>query len=131
MKDKIMALDLGSTGIKVAVFDAQANILGSVYGEYKTEYPGPNMTLQSPTDWWNYFCDASKKLLAEHHISPDDIACVAPSGQMSALIPLDRDGTLRRTRARSGRICAPPPRCGRWPNGSAARRKSTTTLGLG
>ncbi|WP_186566061.1 xylulokinase [Lawsonibacter celer] len=94
MKDKIMALDLGSTGIKVAVFDAQANILGSVYGEYKTEYPGPNMTLQSPTDWWNYFCDASKKLLAEHHISPDDIACVAPSGQMSALIPLDRDGTL-------------------------------------
>lgn len=93
-KDKIMALDLGSTGIKVAIFDSKANILGSVYGEYKTYYPGPNMTLQSPTDWWNYFCDASKKLLEENHISPDEIACVAPSGQMSALIPIDKDGKL-------------------------------------
>ena len=33
MKDKIMALDLGSTGIKVALFDSKANILGSKYGE--------------------------------------------------------------------------------------------------
>ena len=36
MKDKIMALDLGSTGIKVAIFDKEAKILGSKYGEYKT-----------------------------------------------------------------------------------------------
>lgn len=94
MKDKIMALDLGSTGIKVALFDSKANIIASLYGEYKTEYPGLNMALQSPTDWWNYFCDASRKLLAENNISAEDIACVAPSGQMSALIPLDKDGNL-------------------------------------
>ena len=94
MKDKIMALDLGSTGIKVAIFDKEANILGSKYGEYKTEYPGPNMALQSPKDWWIYFCQASKALLEENQIDPAEIACIAPSGQMSALIPIDQTGEL-------------------------------------
>lgn len=94
MKDKIMALDLGSTGIKVALFDSKANILGSKYGEYQTYYPGPNMVLQSPTDWWTYFCKASQALLEETKTDASEIACVAPSGQMSALIPIDKDGKL-------------------------------------
>ena len=93
-KDKILALDLGSTGIKVTVFDRGANILGSRYGEYQTLYPGINMVLQSPTEWWRYFCDATKDLLHALKISPQEIACVAPSGQMSALIPIDEEGEL-------------------------------------
>ena len=63
MKNKIMALDLGSSGIKVTIFDDQSNILGSCYKEYNTWYPGLNMTLQSPSEWWEYFCTASKELL--------------------------------------------------------------------
>lgn len=94
MKDKILALDLGSTGIKVAIFNADAVLLGSKYGEYMTEYPGPNMALQSPDDWWEYFCEASKALLRENNIDADEIACIAPSGQMSALIPIDKDQNL-------------------------------------
>ncbi len=94
MKNKIMALDLGSSGIKVTLFDNQSHILGSSYKEYNTWYPGLNMTLQSPTEWWEYFCNASKELLESTNTSPDEIACVAPSGQMSALIPLDKDGKL-------------------------------------
>ena len=94
MKDKIMALDLGSTGIKVTIFDAEANILGSRYGEYVTLYPGINMALQSPVQWWEYFCRASGELLDGLGIRPEEIACVAPSGQMSALIPMDGSGGL-------------------------------------
>lgn len=94
MKDKIIALDLGSTGIKVVLFNSKAEILGLVYDEYKTYYPAPNMTLQSPSDWWKYFCRNSKKLLKETGTTPEEIACVAPSGQMSALIPLDAEGKL-------------------------------------
>lgn len=94
MKNKIMALDLGSSGIKVTIFDDQSNILGSCYKEYNTWYPGLNMTLQSPSEWWEYFCTASKELLETAHIAPEEIACVAPSGQMSALIPIDASGKL-------------------------------------
>ena len=94
MKDKILALDLGSTGIKVVLFDSKANILGIVYDEYKTYYPAPNMTLQSPVDWWTYFCKGCKKLMEETGTKAEEIACIAPSGQMSALIPLDKDGNL-------------------------------------
>ena len=89
-----MALDLGSTGIKVTVFDDKAQILGSRYKEYQTLYPGINMVLQSPTEWWKYFCDASKDLLDSLGVPPQEIACVAPSGQMSALIPIGKDGGL-------------------------------------
>lgn len=94
MKNKVMALDLGSTGIKVTVFDDKAQILGSRYKEYQTLYPGINMVLQSPTEWWKYFCDASKDLLDSLGVLPQEIACVAPSGQMSALIPIGKDGGL-------------------------------------
>lgn len=94
MKDKIMALDLGSTGIKVTIFDAKATILGSRYGEYQTLYPGINMVLQSPTEWWEYFCRASHELIESLGIDAAEIACVAPSGQMSALIPIGGEGKL-------------------------------------
>lgn len=94
MKDKIMALDLGSTGIKVTIFDSKAHILGSRYGEYETLYPGINMVLQSPTQWWEYFCHASRELIDSLKLDPQEIACVAPSGQMSALIPIDWEGEL-------------------------------------
>lgn len=90
----IMALDLGSSGIKVTLFNHRASIVGSKYKEYETIYPGPNMVLQRPTDWWKSFCEASKELIIENNIDNNDILCVAPSGQMSALIPIDENNNL-------------------------------------
>lgn len=94
MANKILALDFGSTGVKVTLFDEHSNIISSRYREYKTYYPQPNYVLQSPSEWWQCFCDATKELLAASDVNPNDIACVAPSAQMSTAIPIDKSGNL-------------------------------------
>ena len=94
MKDIILALDFGSTGVKVTLFDEYANIVGRQYREYKTYFPKPNYVLQSPAEWWQCFCDALKELFATSSVGPEDIICVAPSAQMSTAIPVSRDGEV-------------------------------------
>ena len=94
MKNKIMAFDLGTTGIKVVIFDDKANALATEYREYPSYYPHNDWVEQNPDDWWNAFCDISKTLIEKHGIDPNEIAGVAPSGQMSTAIPIDKDGNL-------------------------------------
>ena len=94
MADIILAMDFGSTGVKVTLFDKDANIVGRRYKEYKTYFPQPNYVLQSPREWWESFCCAVKELFETSDIKPQDIACVAPSAQMSSAIPIDREGNV-------------------------------------
>lgn len=94
MSRKILALDFGSTGVKITLFDESANIVGSKYREYKTYYPQPNYVLQSPAEWWKCFCDATKELFAASGVNPGEVACVAPSAQMSTAIPIDKNGNV-------------------------------------
>ena len=89
-----MAFDLGTTGIKVVIFDDKANALATEYREYPSYYPHNDWVEQNPDDWWNAFCDISKTLIEKHGIDPNEIAGVAPSGQMSTAIPIDKDGNL-------------------------------------
>ncbi len=91
---KIMALDIGTTGIKVSIFDEKGVSLGSEYREYPSFYPKDTYVEQKPDDWWEAFCDISQTLLKIKGIEAKDIVAVAPSGQMSTAIPMDKDGNL-------------------------------------
>ena len=94
MAKLILALDFGSTGAKVTVFNEKAEIVAARYREYPTYFPQPYYVMQSPREWWEAFVEATKELLALPEIDPADIAVVAPSAQMSSAIPIDKDGNL-------------------------------------
>jgi xylulokinase len=85
----VLAHDLGTTGNKACLFDEQGKPAASVSIDYGVSYPQPGWAEQDPQDWWQAVCDGSRRLLAEAHVQPDEIACVSFSGQMMGCVAVD------------------------------------------
>jgi xylulokinase len=88
----ILAIDLGTSGPKVALFSTQGELIGS-------EFEDTNVTLfpdggaeQSPDEWWNAIETAGKRLLAKGLVSSDDIIAIASTAQWSGTVAVDQDG---------------------------------------
>jgi xylulokinase len=86
----ILAHDLGTTGNKASLFDAQGKVLASSLSVYGTEYPRPGWVEQNPEDWWTAVCRSTKELLLAAKVTPKQIACITFSGQMMGCVVLDR-----------------------------------------
>ena len=91
-KSLILAHDLGTTGNKASLFDADGALLGSAFAGYDTDYPQPNWAEQNPDDWWQAVCDTTRQLLAETGADPKTIAAIGFSGQMMGCVPIDAAG---------------------------------------
>lgn len=94
LKNKIIAYDLGTGGIKASLFDAQGVSHAEIFSQYETYFPADKYCEQRPMDWWNHVCLATKKLLRESNFSPREIACVALSGHSLVAAPLGESGEL-------------------------------------
>jgi xylulokinase len=88
----ILAHDLGTTGNKATLFDAQGAVVASALETYETAYPRPNWAEQDPLDWWRAVRDSTQKLLAISGIAPGDVAAVSFSGMMNGLVAVDASG---------------------------------------
>ncbi|HOT92754.1 MAG TPA: xylulokinase [Anaerolineae bacterium] len=97
MNNYILAHDLGTTGNKATLYDAEGHLVGSAFYGYATEYAHPCWAEQDPEDWWQAVCASTHQLLKQTHVPRDDIACITFSGQMMAAVPLDRNARPLRT----------------------------------
>ncbi len=87
----ILAHDLGTSGNKASLFDAEGTLRASAFSGYETTYPHPNWAEQNPEDWWQAVCQSTQQLLSTAKISPGDVACISFSGQMMGCVVLDRN----------------------------------------
>ena len=94
MKNKLIACDLGTGGIKASLFDACGVSLAEVFQQYETFFPHENWVEQRPGDWWKAVCAAIRALLELSRCSADEIACAALSGHSLVAVPLDENGKL-------------------------------------
>ena len=94
MKNKLIAYDLGTGGIKASLFDAEGRSLAEVFRQYDTFYPHDKWIEQRPLDWWDGVCYATKKLLASSGCDASEIAGAALSGHSLVPVPLDINGDL-------------------------------------
>lgn len=88
----VLAHDIGTTGDKATLFDERGNLIGSAYEEYPTYLPKANWAEQDANDWWKAVVVSTRRLIQETKVDPKDIVAVGFSGQMMALLPVDRDG---------------------------------------
>ncbi|MDD3361522.1 MAG: FGGY-family carbohydrate kinase [Hespellia sp.] len=93
-KNKLIAYDLGTGGIKASLFDVDGKSLAEVFQQYETYFPADKCVEQRPLDWWQGVCSATGLLLKQSGCAAEEIACTALSGHSLVAVPLDKDKNL-------------------------------------
>lgn len=94
MPVRIIAYDVGTTGIKTCLFEISDKIalIASAmegYGLYVMNNGGAE---QDPFQWWEAMCSTTRKVLEDNHIAADSIQGISFCSQMQGLVLTDREG---------------------------------------
>ena len=68
-----LGLDMGTTGVKAAVFDGAGTMLGSGLAEYTLETPTPDIVELDAEIYWISAKDAIKQAAKEADLSKRDV----------------------------------------------------------
>jgi xylulokinase len=89
----LLAHDLGTTGNKATLFDAEGGVVtASTFEPYPTYYPQAGWAEQDAADWERAIWESTRRLIAQAGIRPGDVAAVSFSGTMTGALLVDRDG---------------------------------------
>ena len=88
----ILAIDLGTSGLKVALITTQGQVLGWEAQPIKLYLTPDGGAEQSPEEWWQAFLSASRRLMARNLTPTHSIAAVCCSTQGEGTVPVDREG---------------------------------------
>ncbi|CAN5688838.1 xylulokinase [soil metagenome] len=89
-----LGLDLGTSGLKVGVFDANGQLVARAESTYATQAPQTGWVEQNPEKWWSAVAGAIKDVV--RHIDVTHMKGLAVSGQSPALVCLDASGEIVR-----------------------------------
>jgi xylulokinase len=87
----ILAVDLGTSGMKVALIAINGNVIDWEQEAIKTIITPDGGAEQSPNEWWGAFLSASVKLLKRTQLNKNVIA-ICCSTQGEGTIPVDKEG---------------------------------------
>lgn len=87
-----LALDVGTTSVKAAVFDTTGELRGRAREELTLHHPRPLWAEVDANDWWAAACRLIPMALAAAGIAPTQLAAIGVSGLMHALTPVDARG---------------------------------------
>ena len=86
-----VGLDLGTSAVKVGLFDLAGRVLHLARMPYPLHTPQPRSVEQHPLDWWKATCAALRETLTG--VDPQEIAAVGLSGQTPGHVLVTADGT--------------------------------------
>lgn len=92
MSGLILAIDVGTSGARAVVFDAQANYLWHVRKPYPMLYPHPGWNEQDPHIVTNAVIEALKEAVFRLPAA-ESLEAVVFSSQMYSILALDKNGT--------------------------------------
>ena len=96
----LLGIDLGTTGVKAALFGADdGQLIASAFFDYPLYHPQPGWAEQQPADWWKATIAAIRACLEEaasHGVTPADVRGVGLSGQMHGVVLLDEQSMVLR-----------------------------------
>ena len=88
----VLSVDLGSSAVKTALFDAQGKRLALAIEEYALLTPGPAMCEVPSEVFWEKFKIGARKVLEQSGIAPEAIAAISFSSQAETFVPVDHEG---------------------------------------
>ena len=88
----ILAVDLGTSGMKVALITISGKVLGWETEPIQLMHTPDGGVEQSPDEWWGAFLSASKRLIGKNQESAGRVRAVCCSTQGEGTVPVDKDG---------------------------------------
>ena len=92
MAGLLLGLDVGTSGVKVGVADAEGRLLGLGRASHENDAPHPGW-VQCPAErWWQGVRASLRQACDEAGVRPDAICAVGVSVLFPCIVPLDADG---------------------------------------
>jgi xylulokinase len=91
-KKYILAIDHGTSAMKVAIADSCGDILAFEYEDTPLYLFPDGGAEQDPDEWWSALIKATNRLLSKGLVSIDDISAICVSSQWSGTVAVDSDG---------------------------------------
>lgn len=92
----LIGIDIGTSGTKTVLFDAQMRVVCDAAYSYPLYQEKNGWAEQNPQDWADATLKGLKSVLTQSNINNNDIAGIGLSGQMHGLVMLDKDKKVLR-----------------------------------
>ena len=91
-KKYIIGLDLGTTALKIAIFDQTGELQGVSTKEYQLMTPAVNFVEEDVEVYWSSFKEGLSELLSSTGVDPAAICALGISAQGETLVFVDENG---------------------------------------
>ena len=88
-KKYILSLDLGSSGLKAAVVSEMGDVVARTFVPYGVIILPNGGAEQDASNWWRISLKASKQIVAESEVAPEQIVGICCDSQYSLIIPVN------------------------------------------
>ncbi|MGV8025986.1 MAG: FGGY-family carbohydrate kinase [Anaerolineaceae bacterium] len=88
----ILAVDVGTSGVKVALITISGQVVGWESQPLQLILTPDGGTEQAPDEWWQAFVSATKRLIKEQKRNAGSILAVCCSTQGEGTLPVDKNG---------------------------------------
>jgi glycerol kinase len=87
----IVAIDQGTTGTRVILFNREAEIHSMAYRELRQIYPHPGWVEHDPVEIWESVAACIAEALKKGNASPSDVAAIGITNQRESTILWNKD----------------------------------------
>jgi len=87
----IMAIDQGTTGTRVILFDHEGNATATAYREIAQIYPQPGWVEHDPKEYWQTVLECAREVMEKGRIKATEIAAIGITNQRETTILWDKD----------------------------------------
>jgi glycerol kinase len=90
MPNHVLAIDQGTTGTTVMIFDAAGRVRGRGYSEFRQYYPRPGWVEHDPEEIWRVTLKVIGAALRRARLKPRDIAAIGITNQRETTVLWNR-----------------------------------------
>ena len=88
----ILAVDLGTGGVKTGAVSLRGEVLSHSIGHLNTSYLPDGGAVQDPMEWWSRIVDGVRSVIEGKAVAAGDLVAVGLTGQWGSTVPVDADG---------------------------------------
>lgn len=90
--ERILSIDVGTTGTRAMLFDLQGAAYGSAYQEYRSNFLSPTIIDHDPYTWLNAVAAVVPKVMLDTATPREAVKAIVVTSQRATIMPVDKNG---------------------------------------